>query len=426
MPEKPLLIYDGQCGFCRTWIDYYRSLTGSAVDYPPSQEVTETFPQISEESFRRSVQMVLPDGRVLSGAAAAFSTLGYAGVHWPMWLYRHVPGFGATSEFAYRFIAARRNRFSALTRFTFGRPAALTYTRVEWLFLRILALIYLVAFASLAVQITGLVGAQGMLPAGRFLAGARAALGGRAFWEIPGVFWIAHSDAVLRAAAWTGAAISLLLLIGRAERAALVCLYVLYLSLTTIGQNFMAFQWDMLLLEAGFLAIFLGSSKWIVWMFRWLLFRLMFLSGFAKLSSHDPTWRDLTAMSFHYMTQPLPTPIAWFLYRLPLDFHRASTAFVLAVELIFPFLILGPRLWRYFACAALFALQCLIFSTGNYTFFNLLTMALCLFLLDDSALARRRIPKRIAKTKPALARAIAVAILLVSAIELWSVFTRRP
>jgi len=108
MPEKPLLIYDGQCGFCRTWIDYYRSLTGSAVDYPPSQEVTETFPQISEESFRRSVQMVLPDGRVLSGAAAAFSTLGYAGVHWPMWLYRHVPGFGATSEFAYRFIAARR------------------------------------------------------------------------------------------------------------------------------------------------------------------------------------------------------------------------------------------------------------------------------------------------------------------------------
>src|SRR5271166_1704540 len=144
MPSKPLLIYDGQCGFCKTWIDYYRGLTGDAVDYAPSQEVAESFPQIPAEGFRQSVKMVLPDGRVLSGAAAAFCTLGYAGVHWPMWLYRHVPGFAETSEFTYGLIAARRNRFSTVSRFTFGRPASLAYGRVEWLFLRILALIYFV------------------------------------------------------------------------------------------------------------------------------------------------------------------------------------------------------------------------------------------------------------------------------------------
>jgi len=424
MPEKPLLIYDGQCGFCRTWIDYYRGLTGDAVDYAPSQEVAQNFPQIPAESFRQSVQMVLPGGSVISGAAAAFSTLGYAGVQWPMWLYRHVPGFGAISEFTYRFIAARRNRFSAVTRLTFGRPATLSYGRVEWLFLRILALIYFAAFASLAVQITGLVGEQGMLPVGRFLAGAKAALGTRAFWEIPGVFWIAHGDDVLRVAAWTGVALSLVLLIGRAERAALISLYVLYLSLTTIGQSFLAFQWDILLLEAGFLAIFLGASKWIVFLFRWLLFRLMFLSGVAKLASHDPSWRDLTAMSFHYMTQPLPTPLAWFLYQLPLDFQRASTAFVLFTELAVPFLILGPRVWRRIAFFPLVALQCLIFLSGNYTFFNLLTIALCLFLIDDEMLAKLRLGTRTATTNPALAKAVAVAILLVSAIEMWSVFTR--
>ena len=425
MPQKPLLIYDGQCGFCKTWVGYYHGLTGPAVDYAASQDVAASFPQISAESFRQSVQLVLPDERVLSGAAAAFSTLEYAGVHWPMWLYRHAPGFAPVSEFSYRFIAARRNQFSRLTRLTFGRPAPLSYGRVEWLFLRILALIYLIAFSSLAVQITGLVGAQGILPAGRFLAGAREALSTPAFWTIPSLFWITHGDLFLRMAAWTGAAISILLLIGRAERAALIALYVLYLSLTSIGQSFLAFQWDILLLEAGFLAIFLGKSKWIIFLFRWLLFRLMFLSGFAKLASHDPSWRNLTAMSFHYMTQPLPTPIAWYMYQLPLDLQRASTAFVLFVELAVPFLILGPAIWRRAAFLPLVALQCLILLSGNYTFFNLLTIALCVFLLDDSVLSKIPLPRRTTVTNPALAKTVAATILLISASELWTVFTNQ-
>jgi len=425
MPSKPMLIYDGRCSFCRTWIDYYRSLTGGAVNYAPSQEVAANFPQIPAENFQQAVQMVLPDGTVLSGAAAAFSTLEFAGVRWPLWLYRHAPGVAPVTEFLYRYIAARRNGFSAVTRITLGHPTALSYGRVEWLFLRALSLIYFIAFASLAVQITGLNGEQGLLPAGRFLSGARAALGSGAFWEFPGVFWIAHSDVFLRAVTWAGVVLSLILLIGRVERTALVFLYVLYLSLITIGQSFLAFQWDMLLLEAGFLAIFLGGSKWIVFLFRWLSFRLMFLSGFAKLASHDPTWRDLTAMSYHYMTQPLPTPIAWFMHQLPLAFQRASTAFVLLTELAVPFLILGPRVWRRAAFFSLLALQCLIFLTGNYTFFNLLTIALCLFLLDDAMLARLPLKTRTARTNPVLAKTVAATILLISAIEMWGVFTRR-
>jgi lipase maturation factor 1 len=426
MPAKPLLIYDGQCGFCKAWVDYYRQRTGSAMDYAPSQEVGHNFPQIPPEGFTQAVQLVLPEGRVLSGAAAAFATLDVAGVRWPMWLYHHVPGWAPIAELTYRFIAKRRSQFFAITWVTFGAPQSLSYARLEWLFLRILALIYFGAFTSLAVQVNGLVGSEGILPAGRFLAGVREALGIRGYFIAPGIFWIAHGDVFLRAAAWTGAAISLVLLLGRAERIALACLYVLYLSLCTIGRSFLAFQWDMLLLEAGFLAIFLGRSKWIVFLFRWLLFRLMFLSGFAKLASHDHSWRDLTAMSYHYLTQPLPTPVAWYMYQLPLDVQRASTAFVLFTELAVPFLILGPRVWRRIAFLLLVALQCLIFLSGNYAFFNLLTLALCLFLLDDAILPKWPRQARSAVTSPALAKTVAVLILGLSAVELWGVLVARP
>ncbi len=426
MPEKPLLVFDGLCGFCQIWIDYWKQLTGSALGYAPFQQVSADFPAIPLEQFKSAVQLILPGGEVLSGARAVFATLRYAGVRWPAWLYGHVPGIAPVSEAAYRLIAAHRDFFYQVTRFTFGRQVSpLRYARVEWFFLRALALIYLCAFASLALQITGLAGAQGILPAGHFLAEARNVFGPRAYGLAPGIFWFASSDVVLRAACWAGAAISLVLLLGRLERIALLCLYLLYLSLSTIGQNFLSFQWDALLLEAGFLAMFLGSSKWIIVLFRWLLFRLMFLSGAVKLMSHDAAWRDLSALSFHYMTQPLPTPVAWYAYQLPLSFQRASTAAVFFVELAIPFLILGPRVWRRFAAFVLLIFQSLIFLTGNYAFFNLLDMALCLFLFDDGMLAKLPLGARTKCTNPVLAKAIAAVILLLSGIELWGMLLHR-
>ncbi len=426
MPAKPLLVYDGRCGFCRIWIDYWKEITGSSVDYAPFQEVSGNFPEIPLEQFQQAVQMILPSGEVLSGAQAVSRTLAYAGRGSLEWLYDHVPGFAASSESNYRLVAAHRNFFYQVTRFTFGRHVApLRYARVEWLFLRALALIYFCAFASLAVQITGLAGARGILPAAHFLAEVKSVFGARAFWVAPGVFWLASSDVLLRAVCSMGAGISLVLLFGRLERLALVCLYILYLSLSTIGQNFLGFQWDALLLEAGFLAIFLGASKWIVFLFRWLLFRLMFLSGVVKLMSHDVSWRGLSALSYHYMTQPLPTPVAWYMYQLPRSFQEASTAVVLFIELVVVFLVLGPRVWRRIAAPVLLAFQLLIFVTGNYAFFNLLAMALCIFLFDDALLARLRLGARNKRTAPVLAKTVAVVILLVSGLELWGMFAQR-
>ena len=161
----------------------------------------------------------------------------------------------------------------------------------------------------------------------------------------------------------------------------------------------------------------------MVFLFRWLLFRLTFLSGAVKLLSHDRTWSGLTAMTFHYWTQPLPTRIAWYMNQLPSSFQRFSTGMVLGIELAVPFLIFTPRLWRFFGAAAMLFLQSLIFLTGNYTFFNLLTMALCLFLFDDAALSKLRLRLRSVHCRPVFTRGVAALILFLSAIELWGVFS---
>jgi len=425
MPDKPLMIFDGNCGFCKIWIRYWYQLTAGRIDYAPSQEVGERFPQIPPKDFSQSVQLVLPSGETLRGAKAVFKTLTYApGLSWLLWLYQHLPGFAAVTEASYRAIATHRSLFYQVTRFTFGRTVStLCYGSVEWLFLRVLAAIYCIAFASFGVQATGLIGERGILPLGRYLQAISQNFGMQGYWMMPSVFWIAHGDVFLRLVCIIGAAISAVLLFGYFERTCLICLFVLYLSLCSAGQDFMSFQWDMLLLESGFLAIFLGSSKLVVFLFRWLLFRLTFLSGAVKLLSHDRAWSGLSALRFHYWTQPLPTPIAWYMNQLPPALQRFSTAAVLCIELAIPFLIFAPRRWRFFGAAAMLFLQVLIFLTGNYTFFNLLTMALCLFLFDDGALSKLRLRLRAVRCPPIFTRGAAVLILFLSALELWGVFS---
>jgi lipase maturation factor 1 len=432
MPDEPLVIFDGHCGFCRIWIEYWKMITRGRLAYAPSQEVGSRYPQIRPAEFAESVQLVLASREVLRGAKAVFLTLTYApGMAWLLWAYEHVPGFGAVTEGAYRWIAAHRTFFYHVTRLTFGkRIRPLKTAKVEWLFLRLLAAIYFVAFASLAVQVTGLIGDRGILPAAGYFAAVSKLLGASAYWTLPSIFWVAHGDRFLEAMSWTGAAISVLLfsalLAGYLERIALVCLYVLYLSLCMAGQDFLSFQWDALLLETGFLAIFLGNSKIVVLLFRWLLFRLMFLSGAVKLTSHDPVWRDSTALAFHYMTQPLPTTLAWYMYQLPLGFQRFSTAAALFIELLIPFLFFAPRRWRFWGAGLVLFLQTLIFLTGNYTFFNLLTMSLCLFLFDDYALEKLRLRARNAWTSRPAAIAAAAVILVLSVSGVWQVFFAAP
>ena len=269
-------------------------------------------------------------------------------------------------------------------------PAPTGYVLVAWVFIRALALIYLAAFWSLAVQITALAGEQGIYPLAEQLARAEAIYGGLRLIQYPSLFWIAAGDTALLAVAWGGCGLALLLLIAtRYERALLILLYLAYLSLYHAGQIFTNFQWDYLLLETGFLAIFLpGGSRLVVWLFRWLLFRLRFLSGLSKLLSEDPGWSGLDALDHYFETQPLPHAGAWYAHQLPDWIHRLGTGGTLFVELVVPFFMLLPRPWRLTAAWLTILWQVLIIATSNHNFVNLLTIALCLFLFDDRALAR--------------------------------------
>src|SRR5258708_3266830 len=222
----------------------------------------------------------------------------------------------------------------------------------------------------------------------------------------PTLCWFSRSDTSLSLQCAIGAVLGILVLIGVAPAPCLFLLWLIYLSLATVSREFLGFQWDALLLETGFLAIFFAPLRFwlgaghrsappriVIWLLRLLMFRLMFESGFVKLSSHDPTWKTFTALHFHYETQPLPTWIGWYAHQLPAWAQKTSTVIMFFIELVFPLLIFAPRRFRLFACAGFAIFQMLILLTGNYCFFNLLALALCLPLLDDAAF-RALLPAR--------------------------------
>lgn len=388
---KPLAIFDGKCSFCRIWIEYFRAVTDGTVDFAPYQEAAASYPDIPIERFRHAVHLIKPSGEALSGAHAVYELLTQ---RWPRELYRRSSVFRKLSEGAYQFVATRRNLFYRLTVLFFGtRVEPLRYNAVQYVFLRLLAAIYIIAFASLGVQAAGLIGSHGILPVSQYLGRIAEALGSSGYRLAPTLLWLNSSDGTIQWIWIGGAVCSLLILAGVFWRAALVIAFLLYLSLVSASQEFLSYQWDFLLLETGFLAIFLGYSRSIIWLFRWLLFRLMFFSGAVKLLSGDRTWHDLTALTYHYQTQPIPTPLAWYAQQLPRWFQQLSCAGIFFVELVIPLLILGPRRARAFALPWLVSLQLLILCTGNYAFFNCLAISLCVFLLDD-ALLRRAAPPR--------------------------------
>jgi predicted DCC family thiol-disulfide oxidoreductase YuxK len=434
---RPLLIYDGECGFCGFWARYWQRLTGDAVRYEPYQQVGGEFPQIAPEDFRRAVQYIAPDGRIAAAAEASFLTLSHApGKAFWLWLYRHVPGFAWVAERAYAFTAAHRPAGYVVSRLLWGADySPPRYKRIIWLYLRLLGLIYLAAFASFASQVLGLVGSRGILPLGQYLALIRDQIGPQGYWHMPMLFWVNASDAALLAACWAGIAFSLLLVANRFTRLSLVLLYVLYLSLFYAGQVFMTFQWDLLLLEAGFLAIFFpyGSLAGL-WLSRWLLFRFMFLSGVVKVLSQDVNWQGFTALRFHFETQPLPTPLAWYVHWLPRPMLGYASVALFVIELVLPFFIFLPRRLRFIAAWGFILLQTLILVTGNYNFFNLLTLALCLLLFDDQALERSVRIRPMAGTvhgasgiRQAAMALLVIVVLTASSAKMLGVFhDRRP
>lgn len=394
---RPVMLYDGCCAFCGRWVQRWRHSTGDAIDYQPYQEAAVRFPQIPPDAPGRAVHLIEPDGRVTRGAAAVFRALALANHRrWPWWLYRKFIAFAVVSERVYALFAAHRTAADRIDRLLLGSGTEPTrYDLTRQIFLRALAVVYAIAFLSLWVQIDGLIGSHGILPIHSLLQRAHSALGNERYQLLPTLCWLKDSDGFLHLLCASGVVAAALAAAGLAQLPAFVLMYVCYLSLSVAGQDFLEFQWDILLTEAGFLAIFFAPwrlwtwatpppSRTILWLLRWLLFRVIFMSGVVKLSSGDPSWRSFTAMQFHYQTQPLPTWISWYAQQLPVWFQRFSCGGVFFFELVVPPLIFAPRRLRLAAFWLIVAFQLLIAATGNYGFFNLLIIVLCLTLPDDA------------------------------------------
>ncbi len=448
-PEKPTLVFDGDCNFCAYWIRRWQQTTGDQVDYLAAQNpgIAGQFPEIPRDQFDTAVQLIETDGVVYSGAEAVFRTLAQnPDYRWPLNIYSRWPAVAWLAESAYRWVAENRTLFSRLTRWLWGSsPEPPTYALINWIFLRALGLIYLIAFVSLWTQIDGLIGHDGILPADELMPAIShqfdlQGIGWERYHQWPTLCWFDSSDGFLHFQCAAGTVLAALLIVGVAPVPCLVLLWLLYLSLATINLVFLGFQWDNLLLETGFLAIFFAPLHWrpraaapsrlVLWWLRLLLFKLMFSSGCVKWLSADPSWRNLTALTFHYQTQPLPIWTAWYANQLPLWFQKFSCAGMFAIELGAPWLIFAPRRLRFLGAAALAALQFLIMLTGNYTFFNWLALALCLLLLDDQALRPRKLARLFRPARPSTqsgwpAKAIiplTIVVILLTVAQIASVF----
>ena len=436
------MIWDGECHFCRRWIERWREITAGEVDYATYQEAADRFPEIPLEQFQRAVAFIKPDGKTFFAAEAVYRSLACRSSRkWMAWSYDHVPGFAAISEIAYGFIARHRKVGSAFTRVLWGRDVRPpTYFWARRWFLRAVGLIYLIAFVSLWAQVDGLIGANGISPVNQFLPAVHGQLGPQVYSLLPTLCWFDLSNTFLHFLCGAGVAFSLLLVFGIAPVICLTALFVFYLSLTISGQTFLSFQWDILLLETGFLSIFL--APWQLWpkrgqeppvsraallLLKLLLFKLMVMSGVVKLTSGDDCWWNLTALDYHYWSQPLPTIFGWWADQHPEWFKHFSVGFCMAVEIIAPFFIWAPRRPRLIAAGLMIFLQLVIALTGNYCFFNLLTLALCLLLIDDGVAASLRDPRTFRTAKrlqDRLSTSGAIIVLIVSLpINGWLIFT---
>jgi hypothetical protein len=274
----------------------------------------------------------------------------------------------------------------------------------RWLYLRALGAVALIAVGSFWAQLSGLIGSEGVWPAADQMRQLHQTpeLG---FFDVPTLAWLSVSDGFLHLLAGGCLALAVLLMVGVAPRLVLGLLWLGWLSLVHVGGPFLSFQWDVLLLEALFFSIPFAPggwwpslktqsepSGWSRFLLQWLVFKLTFSSGVVKLASGDPSWRNLTALSYHYWTQPLPTWSSYFAHQWPLWVHQLCCLGMFICELPVALLALGPRKARLIAAVGLLSLQLALSAAGNYSYFNLLSIALCVPLIDD-ATVRWLVPK---------------------------------
>jgi hypothetical protein len=281
------------------------------------------------------------------------------------------------------------------------------YLAARWLFLRALGFIFFSAFYSLAYQIRGLIGPSGILPAQEYLVQVTSVLGSARFWFAPTLFWWSSSDRFLMGVVFAGTLASLLLILNFWPRGMLVVCLVAFLSFVAAAQDFASYQSDGMLLEAGFISLFFAPAGWRPrwgtsdppsrasrYLLVWLMFRIYFESGIAKILGRDPEWRDFTAMDQYYQNGPLPTWIAWYAHQLPHTFHAATAILTLALELVLIFAIFLPRRSRLVLFFVITPWQIGIILTSNYAFLNYLVLVLGFLLLEDKFLFQF-IPKRV-------------------------------
>ncbi len=276
-----------------------------------------------------------------------------------------------------------------------------SYRLTRFVMLRLLGLVYLCAFLVAAFQAVPLLGHDGLLPADAWLRHTAEKLGSRwaGFEEAPSLFWLGISDRGLEVVAWSGAALSAVVLAGFANAPIMCVLWALYMSIVHVGQLWYGYGWEILLLETGFLGIFLAPSldprpfparppaEAVLWLYRWLIFRIMFGAGLIKLRG-DPCWRDLTCLYYHYETQPVPNPLSPLLHFMPRWFHNAGVLYNHVAELIAPFMAFGPRRVRHIGGGIMLVFQCILILSGNLSFLNWLTIVPIFSCFDDSLLER--------------------------------------
>lgn len=312
------------------------------------------------------------------------------------------------------------------------RRDAPSYVVTRSVLLRLLGLVYFVAFTSSLFQARGLIGEHGLLPMRGWLAALARVSGGKAaaFVRAPSVFWLDASDVSLVIVCALGAILSLAVAAGVTNAAVMLALWVLQTSIHSVGQIFWGYGWEIQLMETGMLAVFLCPLRtWrprdaaappevVIWLFRWLIVRIMLGAGFIKMRG-DPCWRELTCLVTHYETQPNPSPMSWVLHQMPPWFHAGGVLFNHFVELFVPVFALGPRRTRHAAGVLMIAFQVILIVSGNLSFLNWLTIVPAIACFDDTFWPRRiprtpRPPPTRLHRRAAVAYAALVGVLSVS------------
>lgn len=276
-----------------------------------------------------------------------------------------------------------------------------TYWLTRFFILRLLGIVYAVAFLVAINQILPLVGSQGLTPIGPFLDMVTASTGstGSSFYHLPSIFWFWHSDTALITVAWVGFILSLVVTAGYANAIIMVVLWLLYMSITNTGQEWYGFGWEIQLLETGFLAVFLcplidprpfpkrETPLAIIILLRWLICRIMFGAGLIKLRG-DEIWRNSTALYYHFETQPMPGPLSRWFHFLPRVVLRMGVWFNWLAELIAPLFVFWPRIGRHVAGIIMVLLQVVLILSGNLSFLNWLTIVPAFACFDDGFWSR--------------------------------------